>query len=97
MLRFINVPVEFTILLAIISIHPMLRFIAAGMAVKAVTARFQYILCYGSSATGATKVAVTSRFQYILCYGSSTAAAAFFTALAAFQYILCYGSSINGA
>ena len=71
MLRFINVPVEFTILLAIISIHPMLRFIAAGMAVKAVTARFQYILCYGSSTAAAAFFTALAAFQYILCYGSS--------------------------
>ena len=80
-----------------ISIHPMLRFITLTPGSNAITCKFQYIQCYGSSLYCGWHVFLLSIrlriFQYIQCYGSSDEQIGELIGHSGFQYIQCYGSS----
>ena len=54
-----------------ISIHPMLRFNWEKILGIYPKARFQYILCYGSTYVAVVCIRCRTWFQYILCYGST--------------------------
>ena len=54
-----------------ISIHPMLRFNLVFVFIYYIFFRFQYILCYGSTAFRQLHLGYGMLFQYILCYGST--------------------------
>ena len=55
-----------------ISIHPMLRFNWEKILGIYPKARFQYILCYGSTCSFLISYSSLLQFQYILCYGSTS-------------------------
>ena len=55
--------------------------------------KFQYILCYGSTAICGYAARLAYIFQYILCYGSTAFLRGGYDANSGFQYILCYGST----
>ena len=56
---------------AVISIHPMLRFIFHRWSMVQNKHKFQYIPCYGLSILGEDYFVRNSEFQYIPCYGLS--------------------------
>ena len=93
MLRFFNYIKKTMGLDKLISIHPMLRFFEVEQVLDNPDLTFQYILCYGSSATFLELVTPAPAFQYILCYGSSEHLHLYYLLPNEFQYILCYGSS----
>ena len=54
-----------------ISIHLMLRFNSKKNTSVNIISKFQYILCYGSTAIAGSNEQFLRVFQYILCYGST--------------------------
>ena len=96
MLRFIRQSFLYRSSSTVISIHPMLRFIGFCGNESCWNFTFQYISCYGLSATANVADNLAGRFQYISCYGLSGTCLARYLSATRFQYISCYGLSEHG-
>ena len=74
-----------------ISIHHMFRLHLPTLLKVCNSATFQYIICFGYTATFLTAQSRAMRFQYIICFGYTFLWRIFSHPRSLFQYIICFG------